>query len=485
MLRVDRNRLTAAASWAMLALTPFLAVGIVSLVMGKNGFASIPVWTDELDYWRSVYSWIHYGMHTGYIGIGELTPEIGVLSVHGPGPILLYAWFARIFGWGYSSIVLGNALWVSAGAAALILLVRPKPLTAVILSLSMLVYAPFVLYCCTSMTELVNYALLMLYAGLLYRLHQKFGWLALVAALLTVTFMSVYRIIYFLLFLPVIIVASGKRFNWKLALYAAAVVIVSFFINYYMRKITSPYDSGFLYHFLRVDFREAARMFWFHALKNLHGYFVLEMANTSEVAQRWLYCGMAGLSLLGVIFKKGNRWLYGMCLMLLVLPWLVVVSFYETQDWADYRSLAPFLWFTVAWLVLNKQKILPLAYFAGCLIILVMLSAGAPEGAFSDEARFDPPVFSEDLQAMCEAIPYDPDAEDPFDNTVRTEIMDIQLMAQLHPGLGVQSGIMYNDNTGKSRWILTRFLRIYVPGFQTVMDTGAGSLYRAIDGWEE
>ncbi len=481
----DRNRLTTAASWAMLVLTPFLAVGIISLALNKNGFAAIPVWTDELDYWRSVYSWIHYGMHTGYIGIGELPPEIGVLSVHGPGPILLYAWFARIFGWGYSSIILVNALWASAGAAAFILLVRPKPLAAALLSLSMLLYAPFMLYCCTSMTELVNYALLMLYIGLLYRLHAKVSAPMLAAALLAVTFMSVYRIIYFLLFLPVVVVACGKRFNWKLVLSTAAVLVVSFFINYFMRKITSPYESGFLYHFLRADFAQAARMFWFHALKNLHGYFVLEMANTSEVVQRWLYCGMTGLCLLGVIFKKGHRWLYGMCLMLLVLPWLVVILFYETQDWADYRSLAPFLWFVIAWLILNRQKLLPAAFCAGCLVILVMLAAGAPEGAFSDEYRFDPQPFSEDLQTMCEAIPYDPDAADPFDNTVRTEIMDIQLMAQLHPGLGVQSGIMYNDNTGKSRWILTRFLRIYVPGFQTVMDTGAGSLYREIDGWEE
>ena len=44
-------------------------------------------------------------------------------------------------------------------------------------------------------------------------------------------------------------------------------------------------------------------------------------------------------------------------------------------------------------------------------------------------------------------------------NTVRTEILDIQVMAQLHPGLGVQTGIMYEHNTGKSQWILTRFLR--------------------------
>ena len=277
-------------------------------------------------------------------------------------------------------------------------------------------------------------------------------------------------------------VQMHANYLWTLI---AAALVFSFFVNFFMRKVTSPYESGFLYHFLRADFAEAARMFWFHALKNLNGYFVLEMANRSEVAQRWLYCGAALLCLLGVIVRRDKRWLYGMCLMLLVLPWLVVILFYETQDWADYRSLAPFLWFVAVWLLLNKQKLLPIAYFAGCAVVLVMLVTGVSEGAFSDESRFDPEPFSPGLQTMCEAIPYEPGAADPFENTVRTEIMNIQVMAQLHPGLGVQSGIMYDDNTGKCRWILTRFLRIYVPGFQTVMDTDAGSLYREIDGWEE
>ncbi|MFH1513522.1 MAG: hypothetical protein ABIG45_09240 [Bacillota bacterium] len=485
MLRTGRQRALTAAAWGMLILTPFLAVGIVSLILGKNGFAAMPVWSDELDYWRSVFSWVRYGMHTGYNGIGELPPEIGVLSVHGPGPILLYAWFARAFGWGFSAIILCNALWVSAGAAALVALLRPKARTAVLLSLSMLAYAPFMLYCCTSMTEIANYGLLLLYAGLLYRLHEKLSVPALLFALLTVTFMSVYRILYFLLFLPVVIVAFGKRFSWKLALSVIAVVVFSFFINFFMRKITSPYESGFLYHFLRADFGEAARMFYFHALKNLHNYFVLELANAAEVAQRWLYCGAALFCLLGMIFRKNGRWLYGMCLTLLLLPWAVVILFYETQDWADYRSLAPFLWFVIAWLILQQKKLLPVAYFAGCAAILIMLLTGAPEGAFSDENRFDPKPFSPELQALCEAVPYDPDADDPFLNTVRTEILDIQVMAQLHPGLGVQSGIMYENNTGKSRFILTRFLRITVPGFETVMDNAAGGLYRAAGGLEE
>ncbi len=485
MLNTNRRRLATAAAWGMLVLTPFLGVGILSLILGKNGFAAIPVWSDELDYWRSVYSWIHYGAHTGYIGIGELIPDIGVLSVHGPSPILLYAWFAYGFGWGYSSIIICNAIWISAGAIALLLLVRPKPRTALALSLAMLVYAPFVQYCCTSMTELANYGLLMLYAGLLLRLHKKVSVPMLIGALITVTFMSVYRIIYFLLFLPVVFVACGKRMNLKTVLWSVAVVVFSFFINVFTRKITSPYESGFLYHFLRADFMEALEMFWFHALKNLYNYFVLELANVGEVAQRWLYCGVTLLCLLGVILKKGNRWLYVMCFLLLLLPWMVIILFYETLDWADYRSLAPFLWFVIAWLILNEQKLVPIAYFAGCAAILILLATGAPEGAFADEYRFDPKPFSQKIQTLCEAITYDPDATDPFQNTVRTEMMDIQVMAQLDPGLGIQSGIMFNDNTGKCRWILTKHLRITVPDFISVAENSEGYVYRSTVDLEE
>ena len=485
MLRNNGRRLPVAAAWGVLILTPFLAVGIVSLIIGKNGFAAVPIWSDELDYWRSVFSWVQYGMRTGYSGIGELPPEVGVLSVHGIGPILLYGGFAYVFGWGYSAILWCNALWVSTGAAALIALVRPKPRAALVIALSMLLYAPFMLYCCTSMTEIANYGLLMLYAGLLHRLHQKVSAPVLIGAVLTVTFMSVYRIIYFVLFLPVVAVACGRKFSWKLVLWLAVTVVVSFLINYFTRMITSPYESGFLYHFLRADFGSAAEMFWFHMLKNLHNYFVLELANFSEVAQRWLYCGAALGCLLGVILSKNKRWLYGLCLALLVMPWAVVILFYETQDWADYRSLAPFLWFVTAWLILNRQKWLPAAWFAGCAAILILLLTGQPEGAFADEYRFDPKPFTADLEELCELIPYDPEAADPFQNTVRTEILELQVMAQLHPGLGVQTGIMYEDNTGKCQWILTRFLRIYVPDFKTVIDNTAGSLYRSTRVLEE
>jgi hypothetical protein len=146
----------------MLALTQFLAVGIVSLFMGKNGFASIPVMDGRAGLLAQRVFVVHYGMHTGYIGIGELTPEIGVKASTARADLCTLG--LPDLGWG-----IPPSFWLTPCGFRR---ARPRSscwcgqaLTAVVLSLSMLVYAPFVLYCCTSMTELVNYALLMLYAG--------------------------------------------------------------------------------------------------------------------------------------------------------------------------------------------------------------------------------------------------------------------------------------------------------------------------------
>ena len=219
-------------------------------------------------------------------------------------------------------------------------------------------------------------------------------------------------------------------------------------------------------------------MFYFHALNNLHAYFVLELANTSA---RWCSGGCtAGLALLCLLGRdlpaRSDRWLYGLCFGLLLLPWAVVILFYETQDWADYRSLAPFLWFVIAWLLLHRQKARSHRLLRGLRggSSMLLLTGDARRRVCGSKPLCPRALLRRICRTLCEAIPYDPDAADPFQNTVRTEIMDIQVMSQLHPGLGVQSGIMYENNTGKSRWILTRFLRISVPGFETVTDNDGG-----------
>ena len=172
--------------------------GAISLATGRNAFATYPVWSDELDYWRNLFTWDAVGFHTGYNGMLEEFARVGTLGAHGFTAVMLYGWFVKLFGLSHSTIVLCNALWVSLGALLFCLLLKPKPLTCVYISVLLATYAPVVLYAFTSMTQLCQYGVLLIYLAFLlrYARNRKPGWLFL--SLVSVVLMCCFRINYLL-----------------------------------------------------------------------------------------------------------------------------------------------------------------------------------------------------------------------------------------------------------------------------------------------
>lgn len=506
-----KPRASAVAGWMLLMVSPFLLLGALSAVVGYNALLANPVWTDELDYWRAVFSWLHMGGGVGYSGIGEHAALLGTLSVHGLSPLLLYGWFAALFGWSFSSIVLVNCLWVAAGALTFSLLNRPRGAVAAWMAVAMAAYAPMVLYAATSMTELANYGLLLFYLAFLLKLdgarHKArnaqgvapgavgLGWVILCG--LTVILCCAYRITYLGLFIPLLAVACDYRWSGRLLVGALAALLLSAFVYYLTALTASPFTSGFLYNFLRAGSPELAlRMFLSHAKANLLDYFVRPTSNLMETLQRWLYTGVMILTLAGAFVRaeKGERGyrvrfrpdgLFLMSFVMLFLPFAIVVSAYETNDWSDYRTLAPFLWLVVAGQLIRGRKLVPAAFLAGCAAILLALSTGAPVGAFSDAERFQAQPFSADTQALCAAIEYDAQADTPFDNTVRTDLFTLETVATLHPGIGIETGWFTEDTVGKSRWVLTDHLKIPLEGYGLVLRNRSGSVYRRLDADEK
>ena len=72
-----RERVLRYASYGLMVLSPFLLLGVLSLILGRSALDSWPVWTDELDYWRSLQNWNAVGFATGYSGLSEIVPEAG------------------------------------------------------------------------------------------------------------------------------------------------------------------------------------------------------------------------------------------------------------------------------------------------------------------------------------------------------------------------------------------------------------------------
>lgn len=493
-----RRRTATLLGWGLLIASPFLLLAAISLVTGHNAFATYPVWSDELDYWRNLFTWDAVGFHTGYNGLLEEFARVGTLGAHGFTAVMLYGWFVKLFGLSYHTIVICNAVWVSLGAAAYCALMRPRAARSALLALCLLLYAPAVLYCASSMTEMFNYALMLFYLAFLgaYR-RGRSPWMLLLACL-TVTVGCLYRITYFLMFIPVILCYARMKPGLRMAGAAAVAAAVSLGCYLLTSAVTAPYTQGFLYHLLRAaDAGTFVQMLLSHTKSNLMDCFVNTMGAPMEHAFRWLYLGTMALCLLGAFVtvertagrlslrRRFQPRLLG-CFVLLAAAFALIVVLYETNDWSDFRTLSPFLWLTLAYLVTAGRLAVPRVAAAGMAVTLAVMLALPPTGMFAEPEHFEKPEYSEDLaKTIAEYLVPDPDAQNPLTNTLRLDVGTLQAMEQIPPEFGLQYGWFTTESTGKSRWILTDHLKCAVNGYERLTDMSGYKVYRLIESYEE
>lgn len=486
------RRALVVSGWAVLVFSPFALLLLIGLLTGCNAFAARPVWPDELSYWRGLFAWNQMGFEGGLNGLYEQAARYGILGTDGLSPIVLYGWFVKLFGLSEASILLGNAVWVSLGALVCCALLRPSPGASLSLAALFALFPPVILYVTTSMTEVFGYALALMYAPLLIRTVQtgKGRYAALLLALVTLA--ALHRALYALLALPVLAAyAHGRPGRLRVALCALAALGLSAGCMAASFFLEAPNPQGFVHHLLQQkDFSMFLSMLFSHAKANVLEYFT-RPATFMEAALRLTYLCVAAACLVGAFTarrrKKGARVdaeLLG-CFGLLTAAWGLTLTFYEVGDWVDYRMLSPFLWLTLAYLLLRRRVVLPRAVLAaGAITLAVMLSQPAT-GAFADPNRFTPAPEEPALSQAISAVVYDAQAENPLTNTVRTDVSTLQAMRELDPGLGLQFGWFTTDTTGQSAWILTDRLKCAVNGYERVADTGGYKVYRLIESYEE
>lgn len=478
--------------WAILILSPFLLLVLLSLAVGHNVLDAYPVWLDELCFWRTLYSWNEMGMATGYYGMYEQIAPIGTMGTSGIGPLLLYGGFVKLFGLSHHTIMLANATWCSVAAAVFCALRKPKLSVSLLMSGIMMAYAPIVLYAYTSMTQWFNYALVLLYITFLLGYQERRRVWLLVLCVLTIVLGALYRPMYCLLFLPLMLLFCRYQFNLRMLGFGAGALAISVGCCYLAMQTAAPHASGFVYHLLRADSLATAwRMLLSHTKSNLIDYFVRAKGSPMQDAFRYLYCGITGLCLISAFvrtdrneqgrlcLRAGYRGSIMSCFVLLLAAYGFTMLFYEANDWADLRQLAPYLWLVAAYLIARHRRVIPICTLAGCAVSLALLIA-QPEGVFVDANRFAVPQASEHLAAVAQTIEYDENATDPFANTVRVDVYNYELMRQLHPGLGLQCGWFTTDTVEKSRWVLTDKLKCPVTGYENVLETPDYKVYRHI-----
>ncbi|MDD3334901.1 MAG: hypothetical protein PHI98_05205 [Eubacteriales bacterium] len=492
-----KERTQTLLSWALMIFSPFLLLGALSLLMGKNAFSAYPVWSNELGCWQSVSNWNAVGLSGGYSGFFEVTPNVGSQGVYGLAPILLYGWFVKLFGLTPSSLLLCNATWISLGALVFCALNKPKPVVSLVITAFFLTYTPVILYAFTSMTELFDYAMVLLYIAFLLKYHRTHCPWMLLLCLLTVCFASFYRITFFLLFFPAAWLYGGSRMSKKTVFSALGLLALAFGCYCLSTAFTAPYQQGFLYNLLHAgSFDLATAMTLSHTKSNFIDYITYYRIDAVQQAFRAVYLFTAVLCLISAFVrfgkKEGKLTLYARyhpemmgCFLWLTAELCIIMVLYETNDWSDFRILAPVLWLTPVYLCCRGHRGVPLTILAASLCMLIPLYQTAPVGSFADTERFTPPAIEERYETVSRFISYDPEADNPFDNSVRTDLSGWQLTSALEPGLGLESGWLTEDNIGKSRWLLTDTLKLPLSGYEQVYRDHEIALYRRSDSIKE
>lgn len=483
----SRTILLSRVSWAVMVSAPFWLLGVISLLIGQNAFAANPVWADEVESWRTLFSWSQSGFRTGANGAFELTALWGCLGTSGIAPILLYGWLVKLFGLSAHTILLGNALWLSLAALVFCAVRRPRPVVSFSFAGLMTLYSPILLYCTTSMTELAGYALVLLYMTFLFSYHEKRRPLALVLCILTMIVGCFYHPLYALLFIPAVLVISRFGWNKTLAICVPAAAVLALGCLWVRKNTCAPLASSFMYHLSNVEsFSIWLQMVLSHGKMNLMDFFS-GSGTLIELLFFALYLLTALVCLLGACLPLGKRnedfrKNYLGCFLVLLAALGLTCAFDEIRDWRGLRALAPFLWLVLGYLTIRRRVVVSTGSLILSAAMAVVLLVTPPVGAYQDTARYQPIPNDPALSRALRVIQYDQTASDPFANTVRTDASyQMQFASELNPAIGVQSGWFSTETTGHSRWILTDQLKCVLNGYECVADTDGYKVYRMIE----
>jgi hypothetical protein len=478
------SKTTRLFTYFLLISTPWILLLIVTKFVSHNSLSMlIPCWNDEISYWHEILSFSSKGLNFGYYTINEVPPKLLSFGTHGFGTISVYAGFAKIFGWSFNSIVIANNFFLSLAFLLLVIVIKPSSAKSILILFLYLSYTPLILYSSTSMSELLNYSIIIVYFTLLYiyeKAETKNNKRLLYTLLMFCFLSSFIRIIYILLFLPLIfnnrkVLILNRKTIYFLIIWAFFSICL-FEIN---SLFVSPFPTSFLSElFSKSSFLSFVSSFIHHLILNILRFLYPFRDDFVQVFQRYII-----LALMIWFFVKSriikNRFsqidpLYFNSFILIFLSLLINIFAYDVFMWRDYRVIAPILFGIILYLVLNNRfEIVKYFFLINTFGLLILCFSPKVYGSFfMDSERYMKPEMNQVLSK----IKYSKNATNKFENTL--VISDYEKNVFLNTPAGI--GITYTDSVSdklKSKYIYSH-KRLQLKTYKIETATNKDFLYQ-------
>ena len=465
----------------LLIASPWIILFVTTNFIARHSvFNSIPCWSDELSYWHEILSFSQKGLNFGYYTMNEALPKCLSFGSHGFGAVSVYALLGKIFGWKTYSIVIANAFFMS--LAFLFLIVSAKVSSKHLLHILFfsLTYTPLILFSSTSMTELLNYSVLIVYFSLLYIYFKQGSRNLLVSLLLLCTAISFIRIIYIALFLPLLFKRKTEfQFDLKFLISIVAWIVFSALLFVLNNIFVSPYPDSFLNELLSSKgFSEFVSNFVVHFVQNSWNLINPVSENSIQILNRYfvifvcLICLVKSKSI-QTRFKKIEIG-YFIVFLILFLFLLISVAAYDVFDWRDYRVIAPVLFGSILFLMLNGRRfIIYFSLIVNLLGIIFLLVSPQVLESFN-EGRYIKPTENK----MLNGIIYTKCPYSRFENTIVVQQFNSDAILNIPAGIGITCADTLSDKLN-SKYIYSKNKQELLT-YRIIGSNESGFLYQKI-----
>jgi len=472
-------------SGLLLISSPWILLFLVTTFISHNSInMSIPIWNDELSYWHEVLSFSSKGLDFGYYTMNEITPKYFSFGTHGFGTISVYAAYAKIFGWNFNSIVISNNVFLSIAFLFFVICIKPSTKKLLLITLFYLTYTPLILYCSTSMSELMNFAIMVIYFTLLYvyinSTRNKNKWI--IALIVFCCFASFIRIIYILLFVPIILFRNKElKLDRKMILMLIVCIVLSSLLFLINSQFVSPFPSSFLNKLFSIsNLSDLILYFLKHFITNILRFIYPLRDESIQVFQRYLLtCLIFWFFIKSKItkyrFSQTDNYYFN-SFFLIFLSLLITFVAYDVFNWRDYRVIAPLIFGVVLFLsISNRLIVIKRMLIINILgLILLYFSPLVSNSFFLDSNRYRKPK----TDLVLNKIKYTRNAHNKFDNTVVVDNFDETAFFNAPAGIGITHSDFISDKL-QSKYIYTHKLQ-KLKTYQIVMISGNNILYQKI-----
>jgi hypothetical protein len=467
--------------WIMLFTTILLSKGSIS--------SSHPVWSDELGYWHEILSLSEKGLNFGYYSINEQLPKYLSFGTHGFGTISAYVPYASIFGWNFNSMMLANNLYISLAFILLVVATKPSVKKLLLISVFYLTYMPLVLYCFTSMSELLNYALLIAYFTLLYSYikAERLKNTLFIILLIFLIYASFVRVIYIVLFLPVLLEKfKVSQFNRNFFRAFGIWIAISAIIYWANSLFTAPYPYSFLAELSKSSsVSEYLYELQKHFFQSIGKFFNIKKDTILQILQRYFIFSVFIIFIFrsNIIKSKQGKWNFPFFSSFLILFLILIINLaaYDIFDWRDYRVVAPVLFGTILFITLAENtSVIKYAIGVNIVILIVfifVLPSSYRHSVFAKD-RYEKVELNEDLTS----IKYNPDAKSKFENTVVLRGFEAGITLNIPAGIGISTSFdeKYITDDLKSHYLYSPE-EVSLKTYQIIKSSDRGFLYKKID----